>query len=102
MIVRRNIEIMKFKLKSIGAKITILYIFLAIFNMSFFAMMIYENQIDLITENTKFHARELTTTIITGLQKFSVEFKSDKILRITDKEDVIKEIINIQSIFIQL
>jgi len=37
---------------------SLLYLFLAIVNMSFFTIMIYENQIDLITENSKYHVRK--------------------------------------------
>ena len=51
---------MKLRLKSISVKMTLLYLFLAIVNMSIFTIMIYENQIDLITENSKYHIRERT------------------------------------------
>jgi len=60
---------MKFLKKSIGAKISLLYILLAIINMSFFTIIIYENQIDLITENTRYNIKEVTVDLINSIDK---------------------------------
>ncbi len=59
---------------SIGVKITALYILLAIINMSFFTIIIYENQIDLITENTKYRITELTNSLVNTLNRYSAGF----------------------------
>ena len=58
---------------------SLLYLFLAIVNMSFFTTMIYENQIDLITENGKYHIKERTEDFMTSLKKFSGEMGDKKI-----------------------
>ncbi len=84
--------------KSISFKITALYISLAIINMSFFSIIIYENQIDLITENTKYRITELTDSLINTLNRYSAGFSSSgksKISResaASDVAEIIKEI----------
>ncbi len=88
---------MKIKAKSISVKVGLLYIFLAILNMSFFSIIIYENQIDLITENTKYHVKELTGTLVGSLEKFSKEMGSKKIFRTKNKKEIIKEVADIIS-----
>jgi len=59
---------MKFNLKSIGGKIFFLYMSLSLINISFFSIIIYENQIDLIIDNTILHSRELTDKISEQIQ----------------------------------
>jgi phosphoserine phosphatase RsbU/P len=86
---------MKIKFNSISVKIGLLYIFLAIFNMSFFSMMIYENQIDLISENTKFHSIELTDSLISSVRKFSEDLAGGAIFKVKNRDDMIKEIAGI-------
>ncbi|MDY6935476.1 MAG: SpoIIE family protein phosphatase [Spirochaetota bacterium] len=88
---------MNIKVKSISLKVGLLYIFLAIVNMSFFSIMIYENQIDLITENTKYNVKELTSMLISSLQKFSDEMKSNRLFNVKNKDEVIREVTNIIS-----
>ncbi|HOP63848.1 MAG TPA: SpoIIE family protein phosphatase [Spirochaetota bacterium] len=84
--------------KSVSFKITALYISLAIINMSFFTIIIYENQIDLITENTKYRITELTDNLINTLNRYSAGFssrdKSSLKRGVMAKEvaDIIKEI----------
>lgn len=84
--------------KSIGFKITALYISLAIINMSFFSIIIYENQIDLITENTKYRITELTDSLINTLNRFSAGFSSNGKSKLNRNDvavevsDIIKEI----------
>jgi len=82
---------MKSLRKSISLKISGLYIFLAIINMSFFTVIIYENQIDLIVENTKFQIIELTNSLVSSLDRISVEIKPRKGKFIT-RGEVVKEI----------
>jgi len=84
--------------KSISFKITALYISLAIINMSFFSIIIYENQIDLITENTKYRITELTDSLINTLNRYNAGFSSDGKRKISreavaaEVADIIKEI----------
>ncbi|MBN2159178.1 MAG: SpoIIE family protein phosphatase [Spirochaetes bacterium] len=83
---------MKLHLKSISVKMTLLYLFLAIVNISVFTIMIYENQIDLITENSKYHIRERTEDFIASLQKISAERGNKKIFRLENRDQVIREV----------
>ena len=83
---------MKLRLKSISVKMALLYLFLAVVNMSIFTIMIYENQIDLITENSKYHIRERTEDFISSLDKLSSETGDKKIFRLDDREEVIREV----------
>lgn len=69
----------------------LLYMCLAVVNMSFFTTMIYENQIDLITENSKFHISKRTDDFISSLKKLSSEMGDKKIFRLTSAAEVIKE-----------
>ncbi len=82
---------MKSMRKSIGSKISLLYLFLAIINMSFFSIIIYENQIDLITENTKYGIMDLTNSLISALNRFGSEMDSPS-GRKKKRSEVIKEI----------
>ncbi len=77
--------------KSISVKISVLYIFLAIMNMSFFTIIIYENQIDLIVENTKYHIIDLTNSIVSSLDKIGSEIKPQK-GKIISRDKVVQEI----------
>lgn len=87
----RVLSVMKSLRKSISFKISGLYILLAIMNMSFFTIIIYENQIDLIVENTKFQIIELTNSLISSLDRISIEIKAQKGESIT-RGEVVKEI----------
>lgn len=84
--------------KSISFKITALYISLAIINMSFFSIIIYENQIDLITENTKYRITDITDSLINTLNKYSAGFNISGKSRVNRSDvagevaDIIKEI----------
>ena len=54
-------------MKSISAKVAILYIFLAVLNIAFFVMIIFENQIDLITANIEYQTKEIANNIYSKL-----------------------------------
>ncbi len=54
-------------MRSLSLQVTILYIFFAILNISFFTIIIFENQIDLITENTKYKTREVANNVYSQL-----------------------------------
>jgi hypothetical protein len=66
--------------------------------MSFFSIIIYENQIDLITENTKYRITELTDSLINTLNRFSAGFSSNGKSKLNRNDvavevsDIIKEI----------
>jgi phosphoserine phosphatase RsbU/P len=70
---------------------SLLYMCLAAVNMSFFTIMIYENQIDLITENSKYHIRERTEDFIASLKKLSSEMGDKRIFHLENRDEVIKE-----------
>lgn len=59
---------MKLNLKSIGGKIFFLYMSLSLINIACFSIIIYENQIDLIVDNTILRSRELTDKITEQIQ----------------------------------
>ncbi len=86
---------MKAGIKSISFKVSILYSFIAIVNMAFFSIIIYENQIELIAENTKYHVEKLADTLVVSMEQFSKELQSDKIFKIKTEKQVITEVANI-------
>jgi|GEM_PF-831044 len=67
---------MRVKIKSISSKIILLYLFLAITNMSIFSILMVENQIGLIAENTKHNAEKHTANIIRKIQALSNDYKT--------------------------
>ncbi|OHD70537.1 MAG: hypothetical protein A2W19_09025 [Spirochaetes bacterium RBG_16_49_21] len=83
---------MKLGLKSINVKVLLLYLFLAVVNMSFFTMMVYENQIDLITENSKYHVKELTEDLVSSIKKLSADMGKGGILPLKDRDNAVREI----------
>jgi hypothetical protein len=54
--------------------------------------MIYENQIDLIMENSKYHMKEITEDMILSLKKLNADMKNSKIFPIRNRKEAIKEI----------
>ncbi len=60
-----------FRFKSITFRISFLYLMLAVINMSIFTIMIYENQIDLISENTRYHVTELADSLISSIDNYT-------------------------------
>ncbi|HPO49149.1 MAG TPA: SpoIIE family protein phosphatase [Spirochaetota bacterium] len=67
-------------MNKISLKVAVLYIFLAILNISFFTFVIFENQIDLITENSKYQAKESASALYASLEKTVSEINLDKLL----------------------
>ncbi len=76
---------------SISVKVSVLYVLLAIINISFFTVMIFENQVDLITDNTKLNAKELVSTMVSSLKKFSSEVGPKGVFKAKTIEDRIRE-----------
>jgi sigma-B regulation protein RsbU (phosphoserine phosphatase) len=59
----------KFNLKeSIRTQIALLYTLLAIINIIFFSVMIFENQMDLLIDNFKFHAESIVNGIFSEIK----------------------------------
>jgi len=83
---------MKRKQKSISITVGIIYLTLMILNISLISTIVYENQIDLITENTKFKARELTNSILNQVKQYKLDIKKKKIFAVKDKKNAISEL----------
>lgn len=83
---------MKFRTHSITVKVTLIYLFLAVLNISFFSVIIYENQMDLITENARFQAEKITGKLISSLQENENQGQTS-LLSIKTKEESITEIV---------
>ncbi|MCP4136642.1 MAG: SpoIIE family protein phosphatase [bacterium] len=69
---------MRIQIKSISTKIGLLYVFLAIVNISIFTILIYENQVDLIRENTQYQITEYTASLLGSLNELSEKMASQK------------------------
>lgn len=65
-------------MKSISTKVTLLYIFLSIFNISVFTFYIYENQMDLIIENTKYIIKDKANEVYSNLNSVITEMNNDQ------------------------
>ncbi len=61
--------------QSIGFKIIFFYILLTMINVSFVISIIFENQVDLITKNSKLESEQQISNLIGSLKKFSSEIK---------------------------
>lgn len=76
---------------SISVKVSVLYVLLAIINIAFFTVMIFENQVDLIVDNTKLNAKELVSAMVSSLKKFSSELGPGGVFRAKTTEEKIRE-----------
>lgn len=84
---------MKFKfINKISFKVSIIYFLLAVINISYFTSIIFENQVDLITENSKLNAEKLVFTIVSSLKKFSNNFKHGKIFKAGNEKEIVVQI----------
>lgn len=84
---------MKINLKSIGWKIFFLYMSLSLIVISFFSIIIYENQIDLIVDNTILKSRELTGEISDQINLISLKKKYAQKNRSSDLAEEIASVI---------
>lgn len=80
-------------MKSIGTKITLLYIFLALVNTLFFSIMIFDKQMGLITENTKYKAKGLAENIF-NMVNLNAGDVNDRTLTEQELFDEIKSVLN--------
>lgn len=76
-------------MRSISLKVTLLYIFLAVLNISLFTIFIFENQIDLITENTKYKSESLAVKLYSLLDQVQ---KEQSLITVSTAEDTAREI----------
>ncbi|MBN2443380.1 MAG: SpoIIE family protein phosphatase [Spirochaetales bacterium] len=65
-------------MKSLGLKLSVLYIFLAILNISFFTIIIFENQIDLITETSKYQTIDFANKIYYQFEELKLQLTEDE------------------------
>lgn len=79
-------------MKSISTKVTLLYIFLSIFNISIFTFYIYENQMDLIIENTKLIIKDKANEIYKNLNSVIIEINNNQ--NKYNSEEIILKTIN--------
>lgn len=56
---------------SIGFKVSLIYISLAVINIVFFTSVIFENQVELITDNARLQAEKYVSTITASLKKIA-------------------------------
>lgn len=84
-------DFLRLRIKSISVTMSILYLFLAVVNMSFFTIMIYENQIDLITENGKYRIKQQTEDFIAAIRKLSPDAAAGPFINKT-REDVLRDV----------
>lgn len=58
--------------------ITLLYIFLTIINIVFFTVMIFENQMDLLVTNFKFHSENLINSVLYEIEDVAIREEKDE------------------------
>ncbi len=81
-------------LKSINIKVVIIYMSLAIINISFFTGIIFENQIDLITENTKLKSEKIVASLVLALKRYPEELNTAEFRKTRKKRKILEEIEN--------
>jgi diguanylate cyclase (GGDEF)-like protein len=77
-------------LKSLSFKAFLIFFVLAVVNISFFISLIFENQVDLIADNSKFQTEKVVTSVIVSLKKYSNEIDRD-----TKNEEQYQKIVEI-------
>jgi serine phosphatase RsbU (regulator of sigma subunit) len=100
-----SMEIKTLGMNSISLKIVILYIFFAVLNISIFTIIIFENQVDLITEITKFRTKEIAnniysrvTDIVEKINKDPKKYDQTSIV-INELDTYLKSLINEYIVF---
>ena len=66
-------------IQSIGFKIIFFYILLALINVSFIVSIIFENQVDLISKNSKLETEQQFSELINAVKRFTAEMKKGKL-----------------------
>ena len=90
-------------LNSISFKVSLIYIALAIISISFFTSIIFENQIDLITDNARLQGEKFVNNILSSLKKYSLQKGSvqskSNLDRINEMDSFIKPLVSEYMIF---
>ncbi len=73
--------------RSIGFKILIFYIVLALINISFIISIIFENQIELISKNSKLESEQQISNLIGSLKQFSTEMKKGTLFAYNNEQN---------------
>ncbi len=79
-------------LNTIGFKVSLIYISLAVINIAFFTSIIFENQVDLVTDNAKLKAEKFVGSVVTSLKKFSSKVGPDRLFMIRNKKKLIHKV----------
>lgn len=85
---------------SIGFKILSAYILLSLISLSFIVSIIFENQTDLISRNTRLESEKQLAELIDSMKKFSLETKKGSLFTQGKNSDALKQtldLLNIQS-----
>lgn len=72
---------------SLSFKAIFIFIVLAVINISFFISIVFENQVDLIADNSKFQTERVVASVILSLKKYSSEIRVSEIGKKTGKEE---------------
>lgn len=83
---------------SIGFKILAAYILLSIINLSFIVSIIFENQTDLISRNTRLESERQLDELIGTMKKFSLEAKKGSIFTQAREAGALKQTLDLLSI----
>jgi len=83
------------RINSISVKVIIIYLALAIVNIAFFTSIVFENQVDLITENSRLQVEKIVSSIISSLKKFTNENRNSPLFNTNDGNGVIQQFDNL-------
>lgn len=81
--------------RSIGFKILIFYILLALINVSFVISIIFENQVELIAKNSKLESEQQISNLISSLKQFSSEMKKGTLFMDDKDQKFLNQFINL-------
>jgi diguanylate cyclase (GGDEF)-like protein len=81
--------------KSLRFKAFFIFFTLAVINTSFFISLVFENQVDLIADNSKFQTERVVSSVILSLKKYSNEIKTGEMDRKIRKEELAGKIAEI-------
>ncbi|MDH5657127.1 MAG: GGDEF domain-containing protein [Spirochaetia bacterium] len=81
--------------KKIGSKVIFVYLLMMVVTIVFSIVMIFENQTDLISENTKIKIELKVDGIISSLERFARNVNGNPIFPADSKKDLIEQVIAI-------
>lgn len=82
-------------IRSIGFKILFFYILLALINVSFIISIIFENQVELISKNSKLESEQQISNLISSLKQFSSEMKKGTLFTNDKDKQMLKQFIDL-------